>query len=59
MDTQIRHICGPDVGKKLKKLWGLNSEGEINGAWRDLGVPNLWMMCGASKPQRFASANTF
>ncbi|KAF8143648.1 hypothetical protein K438DRAFT_1911041 [Mycena galopus ATCC 62051] len=39
----VRKICGDAVGDKCKPIWGLNAEGEINGAWRDLGVPGLWL----------------
>ena len=31
---------------KCKPIWGLNKEGEINGAWRDTGVKGLWYMAG-------------
>ncbi|XP_006457702.1 hypothetical protein AGABI2DRAFT_190142 [Agaricus bisporus var. bisporus H97] len=55
MSSEIRQLCDADVNKKLKKLWGLNSEGEIYGVWRDLGVPNLWMMCGNLALCRFHS----
>ncbi|KAF7778399.1 hypothetical protein Agabi119p4_2744 [Agaricus bisporus var. burnettii] len=55
ISSEIRRICSQDVGKKLKKIWGLSSEGEINGAWGDLGIPNLWMMCGNLAMGRFHS----
>lgn len=42
----VRDVCGNDTAKNLKKIWGLNSEGEINGAWRDIGIPNTWYMLG-------------
>ncbi|KXN82268.1 putative indole-3-pyruvate monooxygenase YUCCA11 [Leucoagaricus sp. SymC.cos] len=38
----IRKICGDAVAEKTKPLWGLNSEGEIHGDWRDTGVTNMW-----------------
>ncbi|KAJ6564733.1 FAD/NAD(P)-binding domain-containing protein [Mycena capillaripes] len=34
---------------------GLNAEGEINGAWRDLGVHGLWYMMGNLALARFYS----
>ncbi|KXN81274.1 putative indole-3-pyruvate monooxygenase YUCCA4 [Leucoagaricus sp. SymC.cos] len=52
---QVHEICGEEVGKKLKKIWGLNSEGEIHGAWRDIGVPNMWYMMGNLALCRFHS----
>ncbi|KAH9484751.1 Indole-3-pyruvate monooxygenase YUCCA1 [Psilocybe cubensis] len=40
----IRQVCGEEVANKCRPIWGLNDEGEINGAWRNLGVVNLWYM---------------
>ncbi|KAJ7676551.1 hypothetical protein DFH06DRAFT_1168458 [Mycena polygramma] len=51
----VRRICGDAVGDKCKPIWGLNAEGEINGAWRDLGVPGLWYMLGNLALCRFHS----
>ncbi|KAF7368295.1 Flavin-containing monooxygenase [Mycena venus] len=51
----VRKVCGDAVGDKCKKIWGLNEEGEINGAWRDLGVPGLWYMIGNLALCRFHS----
>jgi len=42
----VAKIIGGELGKKLKPIWGLDSDGEINGSWRDLGVPGLWFMIG-------------
>ena len=44
----LRSILGPEVGAQLKPIWGLDSEGEIQGAWRDLGIPRVWCMMGKS-----------
>jgi len=51
----VRRLCGDEVGDACKPIWGLNSEGEINGAWRDLGVPGLWYMIGNFALCRFHS----
>ncbi|KAJ7347250.1 hypothetical protein DFH08DRAFT_867664 [Mycena albidolilacea] len=51
----VRKICGDAVGDKCKPIWGLNAEGEINGVWRDLGVPGLWYMTGNLALCRFHS----
>ncbi|KAJ6566754.1 hypothetical protein B0H19DRAFT_1138526 [Mycena capillaripes] len=51
----VRKLCGDAVGDKCKPIWGLNKEGEINGAWRDLGVPGLWYMIGNLALCRFHS----
>ena len=42
----IRSLIGEELGAKLPPIWGLNEEGELNGTWRELGVPNLWYMMG-------------
>ncbi|KAJ6526586.1 hypothetical protein DFH09DRAFT_995693 [Mycena vulgaris] len=51
----VRTICGDAVGDKCGKIWGLDVEGEIQGAWRDLGVPGLWFMIGNLALGRFHS----
>ncbi|KAF8149353.1 FAD/NAD(P)-binding domain-containing protein [Crassisporium funariophilum] len=54
---QIRRVCGDDVASQCKTLWGMNDEGEINGAWRDVGVPGLWYMMGNLALCRFHSSH--
>ena len=44
----MRGILGPEVGARLKPIWGLDAEGEIRGAWRDVGIPRVWYMMGES-----------
>ncbi|KAI0074796.1 hypothetical protein K474DRAFT_1501146 [Panus rudis PR-1116 ss-1] len=51
----LRAILPPDVGSKLPAIWGLNSEGEIRAAWRELGTPGLWYMMGNLAWCRFYS----
>ncbi|KAF8634275.1 hypothetical protein AX17_004231 [Amanita inopinata Kibby_2008] len=51
----IRRVCGDEVTNRCSPIWGLNKEGEINGAWRDLGVPGLWYMIGNMALCRFHS----
>lgn len=43
----IHKICEPDVADRVNTIWGLDEEGEINGAWRDTGVEGLYVMMGA------------
>ncbi|KAE9407970.1 FAD/NAD(P)-binding domain-containing protein [Gymnopus androsaceus JB14] len=43
----IGTICGADVERECKPVWGLDEETEIKGVCRDLGVPNLWYMSGS------------
>ena len=42
----LRNILGPEARARLKPIWGLDPEGEIRGAWRDLGIPRAWYMTG-------------
>jgi hypothetical protein len=51
----MRKIIGPEAGAHLKEIWGLDSEGEIKGAWRDIGLPRLWCMIGNFALCRFHS----
>ncbi|KAJ7354344.1 hypothetical protein DFH08DRAFT_1077080 [Mycena albidolilacea] len=51
----IRAICGSEVADKCGPIWGLDSEGEINGCWRYPGVQNLWYMTGSFQMARFHS----
>jgi len=51
----IRKVCGDEVADKIKPLWGLNEEGEINGCYRDLGYQGLWYIMGNLALSRFYS----
>ncbi|TFK48083.1 FAD/NAD(P)-binding domain-containing protein [Heliocybe sulcata] len=51
----VTKVLGSDFEDKLKPLWGLDEEGEIKGAWRDIGVPRLWYMIGNLMFCRFHS----
>jgi hypothetical protein len=42
----FKKILGEELGGKVKRIWGLDSEGESRGAWRDIGIDNLWCMMG-------------
>eukprot|EP00753_Platysulcus_tardus_P018884 PLAT7028.1.p1 GENE.PLAT7028.1~~PLAT7028.1.p1 ORF type:complete len:650 (-),score=-151.71 PLAT7028.1:131-2080(-) len=53
--TAVLRILGDKVANKLGPIWGISEEGEINGAWRDLGIPNLWYMMGNLAMCRFHS----
>lgn len=44
--TIIRQICGDKIADQCKDVWGLDAEGEMNGSWRDMGVPGLWYAMG-------------
>ncbi|KAA1476329.1 FAD/NAD(P)-binding domain-containing protein [Dentipellis sp. KUC8613] len=51
----VRPIVGEEVTNKLKPIWGLDRDGEIQVAWRDSGVPNLYFMMGNLALCRFHS----
>ncbi|KXN82267.1 putative indole-3-pyruvate monooxygenase YUCCA8 [Leucoagaricus sp. SymC.cos] len=51
----IRKICGDTIADKTKPLWGLDSDGEIHGVWRDTGVKNMWYAFGNLVLARFHS----
>ncbi|KAL0567620.1 hypothetical protein V5O48_014372 [Marasmius crinis-equi] len=51
--TFIHKICGEEVAAKCKPIWGLNEEGELNGIYRDLGIPGLWYIMGNLALARF------
>lgn len=36
----------PEIAAKIKPVWGLDDECEMNSVWRDCGVENLWIMLG-------------
>ena len=42
----MRDILGPELGKKLTPIWGIDEEGEIRTAWKEAGLENLWVMMG-------------
>jgi hypothetical protein len=41
-----KQILGEELGSKVKQIWGLDSSGEPKGAWREIGIDNLWCMMG-------------
>ncbi|KAI0344345.1 FAD/NAD-P-binding domain-containing protein [Trametopsis cervina] len=51
----IREIVGEEVGQKLTPVWGLDDEGELRSTWKEIGVPNLWLMMGNFAWCRFYS----
>jgi len=42
----FRYILSKELGAKVKRIWGVDDSGESRGAWRDVGVENLWCMMG-------------
>jgi len=43
---EYKKIIGEELGSRVKQIWGLDSSGEPNGAWREIGIDNLWCMMG-------------
>ncbi|KAJ9132188.1 Flavin-containing monooxygenase [Pleurostoma richardsiae] len=51
----VRQVFGDDIADQFKPIWGIDEEGELNGAWKFTGVENLWLMVGSLQPARFHS----
>ena len=51
-----RQLIGYEVVDKVDQVWGLNSEGEVNSAWRSSGVQGLYFMMGM---QTLSSSRSF
>jgi cation diffusion facilitator CzcD-associated flavoprotein CzcO len=49
----VRRILGDAIGDQLTQIWGIDGEGELYGAWRDCGVPRLWLQVGTLMPARY------
>ncbi|KAH9947038.1 FAD/NAD-P-binding domain-containing protein [Amylocystis lapponica] len=44
--STIAKLCGEKIASQILPIWNVNQEGELQSAWRWLGVPNLWFMMG-------------
>ncbi|KAH9836843.1 FAD/NAD-P-binding domain-containing protein [Rhodofomes roseus] len=42
----INRIAGDELSAGVHPIWNLTEEGEQQGSWRWLGVPNMWFMLG-------------
>lgn len=51
----VRNLVNEDVADRLKPLWALDEEGEVNSVSRDCGVPGLYFMMGNFGQARFYS----
>lgn len=51
----VAEILGDEYAGNLKPIWGLDEEQELQGVFRDCGVPNFYMMVGALNVSRFNS----
>ena len=45
--VSVRRLLGEDQPARLPPGWGMNPEGEIRGAWREMPtMPNFWLVLG-------------
>ncbi|KAL1746643.1 hypothetical protein HDZ31DRAFT_81031 [Schizophyllum fasciatum] len=51
----IRRVCGDELTSRVKKIWGLDEEGELQGCYRDLGLRGMFCMMGNLALCRFHS----
>jgi len=51
----FRKILSEELGGKVKQIWDLDDTGELRGAWRDVGIDNLWCMMGNLAMSRYHS----
>ena len=48
-------LLGKEVADEIQPVWGLNSEGEINTAWRSSGLQGVYFMVGNLAMVRYFS----
>lgn len=51
----IHATLGDAIADEVGPIWGIDSEGEYKTAYRETGVPNLWLMVGFLPMTRYAS----
>jgi cation diffusion facilitator CzcD-associated flavoprotein CzcO len=51
----IRATLGEKIASQCRPIWGIDEEGEYKTAYRETGVPNLWIMVGFLPMTRYAS----
>lgn len=51
----VRATLGDKIADKCGPIWGIDDEGEYNTAFRESGVPNLWIMVGFLPMTRYNS----
>ncbi|KAH1474772.1 hypothetical protein KXV81_001214 [Aspergillus fumigatus] len=55
MIDSIRATLGEKIASQCGPIWGIDEEGEYNTAYRETGVPNMWIMVGFLPMTRYAS----
>lgn len=53
----VEELLGKEIADEIQPVWGLNSEGEINSAWRSAGYPDIYFMMGNLAMCRFFSSH--
>ncbi|KAJ5966552.1 hypothetical protein N7481_013266 [Penicillium waksmanii] len=51
----IRATLGEKIASKCGPIWGIDEEGEFKTAYKETGVPNMWIMVGFLPMTRYAS----
>ncbi|RAH72502.1 flavin-containing monooxygenase [Aspergillus aculeatinus CBS 121060] len=51
----VRATLGDKIARQCGPIWGIDEEGEFKTAYRETGVPNLWLMVGYLPYTRFHS----
>ncbi|RSH82839.1 hypothetical protein EHS25_005829 [Saitozyma podzolica] len=51
----VRATLGDDIADRCGPIWGVDEEGEFKSAYKESGVPNLWMMVGYLPYTRYHS----
>ena len=51
----VQRTLGSTVADRCKPIWGIDSEGELNSAYRGTGVPHFWLMVGTLQHGRYHS----
>jgi cation diffusion facilitator CzcD-associated flavoprotein CzcO len=49
----VRNILGDAIADRCGPIWGVDEEGEFKSAYKESGVPNLWVMVGYLPFSRF------
>lgn len=51
----IRETLGVKIASQCGPIWGIDEEGEYKTAYKETGVPNMWIMVGFLPMTRYAS----
>ncbi|KAK2595992.1 hypothetical protein N8I77_013504 [Diaporthe amygdali] len=51
----VRNTLGDAIADQCGPIWGMDEEGELKSAYKESGVPNLWVMVGYLPFSRFHS----